>query len=149
MHTTGKRETLYDEVKEIYLEDMKEKNCIKRSANSYAKRRHGPVHLSSDYLSSAEWCSRNGEVKTYRIGKPMTFAEFDILPNDIKRLYIESLRGRYGATNKMIAEMLGIDVDIFMSSMRLNGISILERKDSNPNIKTWCSFINGGAYENI
>ena len=142
MNTTAECEKLCDEVKELYSDEIKSMNSVKRSANSYSKRRRGKVHFSSDYLTSDELKALNGEVKTYQIGKPMCWAEFDILPNEIKRLYIKRLRDRYGATNSMIAEILGVETDTFVDHMKSNGILVLENRNRTPDLEAWNSFLN-------
>ena len=49
----------------------------------------------------------NGEIKSYNINKPMTFAEFKELPNDLKGNYIKMLRHRFNAPETAIAKMMG------------------------------------------
>ena len=142
MYTTADCEKLYDEVKDLYSDDMREKNSTKRSAKSYSHRRRGKVHFSSDYLSNKELKSLNGEVKTYQIGKHMIWPEFDILPGEIQNLYVKRLRDLYGATNGMISEMLGVPRDFLVKYMVENKISILENKNRVPDVESWHVFLN-------
>lgn len=63
----------------------------------------------------------NGEPTTYRINSPMTWDEFKTIPDDLKVLYVGWIRDTFGATDKAIAEMLGVDKAWFSKTMRSLG----------------------------
>lgn len=44
---------------------------------------------------------------TYNLSKPMTFAEFKTMPQDLQREYISKLRNTYHASAMQIGKMLG------------------------------------------
>lgn len=50
----------------------------------------------------------NGEVKSYKLNEPMTWAEFKAMPDDIKVAYIKALRGKYNVSDTKIFEMMGV-----------------------------------------
>ena len=131
-----------DETRALYNETMREQRSIKNSARSYSKRRTGKVNLSSDLLTKTEWESLNGEVKTHQLGKPMTWAEFDILPDDLKKLYVERLRDKFGASNMDIAEMFGVGIDKFTECLKAKKIPVGYSKHYELNVEAWESFIN-------
>ncbi len=132
-----------DEVRELYNETMKEQCSVKNSARSYSKRRTGRVKLASDDLTKTQWESLNGEVKTYQLGKPMTWGQFDILPDDLKSMYIKRLRDKFGTSNMDIAEMLGVGIDKFVECLKSKKIPVGYARHYELNTEAWDSFING------
>lgn len=76
------------DVERMYYNDIKDKKRNGRG-DRHKKRRGGRyVHLQSDHLSRKEWREMNGEVKSYDIGKVMTWEELKALPDDIAREYL-------------------------------------------------------------
>lgn len=51
--------------------------------------------LPSDNLTAAQLKARNGEVKTYDLDSPMTWAEFKQMPLDIQQTYITGIQNRF------------------------------------------------------
>lgn len=94
--------------KYVFISDVKEKKNIGRS--SHSKRTHagkgGRVRLPSDYLSQKERNAMNGEVKSYRMNDPMTWAEFRSMPDDLKINYIKMIRSAYGVSDSFMAKNL-------------------------------------------
>ena len=82
----------FDEVKDFYAEDMKDKKSTNRSSRSYSKRRKGRVHLEHDNLTNSQLKSLNEPVQTYQLGKPMTIHAFVAMPSDLQGMYIKRLR---------------------------------------------------------
>ena len=63
----------------------------------------------------------NGEVKSYRLNDPMSWAEFKSMPDDLKVVYIQALRKKYKVPDTHIRQMMGIGKDMFIREMaRLN-----------------------------
>lgn len=55
-------------------------------------------------------------MKTYNLSKPMTYAEFLTMPDDLQAQYLRSLRWRFGASDKRIAEMMGVSHPLIKST---------------------------------
>lgn len=91
----------------LFISDSKEKKSVARSACK--KVTHGgAVRLPSDYMTKKELNAMNGEIETYRMNDPLTWAEFKKLPDDIKVLYIKALVQRYDVPIANMAEMFGV-----------------------------------------
>lgn len=88
--------------------DAIQKKNIARSA--YARKtgaRPRKVTMPSDYLTTTQTKELNGKMATYNLSKPMTFAEFKAMPQDLQREYIAKLRNTYHASAMQIGKMLG------------------------------------------
>ena len=83
-----------------------------KSISVQAKRMNrtgkGAVRMPSDYLTKGELKKMSGEVKSYKLGEPMSKEEFERLPIDLKQRYISNLQDLYGMTNIMFGQMLGV-----------------------------------------
>lgn len=94
--------------KYVFISDVKEKKDIGRSGHN--KRTHtgkgGRVRLPSDYLSQKERNAMNGEVKSYRMNDPLSWAEFKAMPDDLKINYIKMIRSAYGVSDNFMAKHL-------------------------------------------
>ena len=66
------------------------------------------VRLPSDHLSEQALARRNGPCRTYRLGCPMTGAQFLSMPRDLRRTYLSRLRLR-GGSEESVRRMLGLD----------------------------------------
>ena len=66
------------------------------------------VTLPSDHLLPEELAQRSGPCRTYRLGGPMKQAEFEAMPADLRRLYLQRLRQR-GGSESDVEQMLGAD----------------------------------------
>ena len=80
------------------------------------------VKLPSDGMTPGEWKKKNSAVAEYDLGKPMTWAELQALPYDLRKRYIEKLRDEYRATQIMVADMLGASVTTFRKRCTAWGI---------------------------
>ena len=95
-----------------FIKDSMDKKNVARSARSTRTHcgKRGAVKFPSDYKTKKELNAMNGEVKSYRMNDPMTWAEFKELPDDLKVDYIKALRNKFNVSDKYIAEMMGIHV---------------------------------------
>ena len=97
-----------EDAKYVYLQDIKEKKSTGRSAHN--RRTHagkgGAVRFPSDFMTRKEKNAMNGEVKSYKLNRPMTWVEFKAMPDDIKTIYIQQLRDRYNVPDSVIARLL-------------------------------------------
>lgn len=107
----------------LFLTDCSEKKRIGWGAAN--KRTHtgkgGAVKFPSDGLSRKELAAMSGECKSYKLNEPMTWAEFKQMPNDIRAMYITSLRNKYNIEDKDIAKMMGCKPKAFSMMMQSIG----------------------------
>ena len=98
--------------KYVFVTDVAEKKRIARGA--FNKRTHngkrGGVKFPSDYLTTKERNKMNGEVKSYKINQPITYAEFKRYPDDLKKQYVQKLRDMFDVSDTDIAAMMGVNV---------------------------------------
>ena len=87
--------------------DCLQKAVVGRSAR-HRVRAGRTVTLPSDQLDDLALSLRNGPCRTYRLGRPMTLAEFEAMPEDLRRDYLRRLRKR-GGSESDVERMLGID----------------------------------------
>lgn len=97
-----------DDARYVLFEELKEKNATKRGA--YHKVRGGGRHVKmpSDTLTRKEKQALNGDVKTYRLGEPMVWAEFLLMPREMQVSYINRLDAEYDPTNGQLGDMFGV-----------------------------------------
>lgn len=79
----------------------------------------------------------NGEVKTYALNRPMRWKEFKLLPDDVRREYIENLQKRFGVMQKDLAVMFGVSVNSVGLETKKLGIKF-------PHRGGWANTNNGG-----
>lgn len=66
----------------------------------------------------------NGEVKSYRMNSPMTYGEFKELPDDLKVMYIKTLRAKYHVPNNVLAEAMKADYLTLCRLLRSLGLGV-------------------------
>lgn len=79
-----------------FIEDCRDKK--RTGYGSYNKRSHcgksGGIKFPSDNLTEKQKRAMNGKVITYQLSKILTDEEFNKLPDDIKKLYIDWHSGK-------------------------------------------------------
>lgn len=79
-----------------FIEDCRDKK--RTGYGSHNKRSHcgksGGIKFPSDNLTEKQKRAMNGNVITYQLSKILTDEEFNKLPDDIKKLYIDWHRGK-------------------------------------------------------
>lgn len=99
-----------EDEKYVFIQDQKEKKITSRSAKN--RRAHngkgGRPRFPSDNLSQKELKALSGEVKSYRLNEPMTWAEFRTMPDDLQITYIKLLRKRFNVSDTNIGKMLNV-----------------------------------------
>lgn len=86
----------------------------------------------------------NGEVKEYRLNDPVRWGEFKEWPDDIKVLYIKSLRKAYNVSDTKIMEMMGVSGITLCKEMKRLGISTGQRSGRTKWDKDgWYAWVNG------
>lgn len=92
----------------IFHEDSRDKKRTAYSANKKPVRNSRKCRFPSDYKTKKEINHMSGEVKSYNLSRPMKWAEFKQMPDDLRRQYILSLENKYNATPGGISAMLGV-----------------------------------------
>lgn len=125
--------------KYVFITDCADKKRTARGIHN--KRTHngkgGKVLFPSDFLTRKEREAMNGDVKTYSLNRPMRWKEFKLLPDDVRREYIESLQKRFDVQQKDLAAMLGVSVQTVGLETKKLGIKF-------PNRGGWANTNNGG-----
>ena len=117
------------------------------------KSQRGPARLPSDYMTDKELEALNGEVKVYKLGKPMTWGMFSEMPDDLKKEYIVKLRNAFKIPDRWLGELMGVSASTFSKCMRELGIgrgrgagaSIRDwfaTEDCTKFIEWWCGYID-------
>lgn len=123
----------------VFVSDCAEKKRTARGIHN--KRTHsgkgGKVIFPSDYLTRKEREAMNGEVKTYALNRPMRWKEFKLLPDDLRREYIENLQKRFGVMQKDLAVMFGVSANSVGLETKKLGIKF-------PHRGGWANTNNGG-----
>ena len=126
--------------------DVKEKKRIAQGAK-YKKHAKKGCTLPSDNMTPAQKRKLNGEVKTMAMNKPITWAELNSYPADVQREYINGLREKYQATDRMLGKMLGVtDSAVQIKRKDLGGEwthipSRLSYKDTDARNELWAEFL--------
>ena len=133
----------------VFISDVKERKSVARSARS--RRTHngkgGRVIMPSDHMTRKEWEAMNGDVKSYKLNEPMSYAEFKALPDDIKKIYIKTLRSKFNVPDKHIAQMMDVKPSALGYTLGKLGVS-----NGNKNSKMvwdrdgWSEWVEGRAY---
>ena len=109
-----------------FTRDVIEKKVTARSARSTRTHngKRGAVKFPSDYKTKKEIKAMSGAVIVYpSLKKPMSWEAFKNLPNDLKKEYITFIRETFGAPDKYIAEMFGVNTNTlgtYLIDLRLN-----------------------------
>lgn len=125
--------------KYVFITDCAEKKRTARGIHN--KRTHagkcGKVIFPSDYLTRKDREAMNSEVKTYALNRPMLWKEFKLLPDDVRREYIENLQKRFDVQQKDLAVMFGVSVNSVGLETKKLGIKF-------PHRGGWANTNNGG-----
>lgn len=95
--------------KYCFIQETKEKKTISRCARN--KRTHcgkgGRVRFPADHLTKKEREALNGEITTYRLKEPMSWAEYKKMPDDLRVFYLREL-DNYNPLQNDVAKMFGV-----------------------------------------
>ena len=83
------------------------------------------VKLPSDELPMEEVRAMNSKVTTYNLNKPMDWATFKELPEDLLKEYLNKIRQRFHPTDANIADMLGVSpgsLSMLLKKYKLNAV---------------------------
>ena len=105
-----------------FIQDTKEKRFTARSARN--KKGHtgksGAMRTASDYMTKKELNALNGECKSYKLGEPMTWKMFSEMPDDLKKMYIKSLRKKFNVPDEALVVAMGTDISEFNECLKSN-----------------------------
>lgn len=128
-----------------FIEDLREKK--KTATGAHHKRTHcgkgGAIRFPSHFKTKKELNAMNGEVKSYKLNDPMSWAEFKAMPDDIKITYITALRKKYNVSDTNIAKMLGTDQVNLSSACRKLGIKSTRKSREKWDADGWYAWVNG------
>ena len=118
-------------VKYEFLQDCHEKAITARSARNRKRYpgKKGPVKLPSDYMSEKEKEALNGECKTYKLGTPMSWNEFNEMPDDLKVMYIKNLRKKFNVPDQQLAVFMDVDIQVFTEYLNTIKVKPFRAKD--------------------
>jgi len=98
------------EEKEVYFEDLKWKNDVKKSARKKNRTGRGAVRLSQNNMTKKEWEKMNGECVVWNLNGFYTWKDFVRMPDDIKISWINRMLNVYGVRlNDISKVVLGRD----------------------------------------
>lgn len=107
-----------DEAYELKQTIREQKNVANAARNRRGMTgKGGRARLSSDRLTQKQWEAKNGECKTYRMNDPMTWEQFNDLPDDLKVCYIKAIRKKYNTPDLILATCMGVDPDTFKNKL--------------------------------
>lgn len=88
--------------------DIFQKKRIAAGAR-YRKRgsRSRKCTLPSDGMTQKQWKERCGSVMSYQLGRPMSWNQFKLLPQDIQKIYIDDLMEKFCPTATDISKVFG------------------------------------------
>lgn len=127
----------------------------KKSLVPSARHRKGgskskKCYLPSDNLTEAQKRKLNGPVYTVKMDRPMTWEELRRLPDTLRRQYLTNLIDTYGASHRMLGEMLGVSRTAVSHELNRLGISTtgnLKNAKQGPRAERrkamWAAFCNG------
>ncbi len=93
----------------IFSEEVSQRAGLARNArHKIGGSKSKKCPMSTDRMTQRQWEKRNGEVNTYRLTKPMSWAEFKAYPEDLQKEYLSSLVNTYGANLTTLGAMFGI-----------------------------------------
>lgn len=110
----------------VFQEEVAERKKIASGAKHKRSGDGKSCHLSTDGLTPKQLKSLHGEVKTYQLGKPMDWATFTEMPQDLQKMYVERLIERYNVTNGRMAIMFGASDGTV--SYRLTRLGVFRKK---------------------
>lgn len=100
-----------------YIQDCKEKKALGNQAR-YRRGHNGKsgyMKTAADYMTKKQLRAMDSEVKTYRMGSPMKWEEFNAMPDDLKKMYIKKLRKDFNVPDEELAVAMGVDIWKFVA----------------------------------
>lgn len=83
--------------------DVMQKKRI--AASAFKRPKHGGCTLPHELMTKKERDAMNGEAITYNVTRPMKWAEYKKLPDDLKREYWRNMQSCGGTARKLVKHM--------------------------------------------
>lgn len=128
---------------EFDWEVLQRKSIARQAKHRKRGSRSKKCSLPSDGMSQKQWKERNGQVMEYNMSKPMKWKDFKYMPQDLQQQYLVGLRDKHGATQKAVAEMLGITPNAFSTYLRNKGVSVFPKNGGKSPGNEWEAFLRG------
>lgn len=127
-----------------YHQDLKEKKTTGNSARN--RRGHtgkrGGMKTAADYMTKKQLRALDSEVKTYRMGSPMSWTEFQTLPDDLKKMYVKNLRKKFNVPDSVLAMAMGVELEDFAKCLKDIRLS-----PNDPDDREWYATDDHGRFQ--
>lgn len=130
-----------------FKQDIKEKKSVGRNSRYMNRTGKGPIKFPSDYLSNKEKKKLNGPVISYDMGKPMSYADFRKMPEEMQKMYLEGIVNKFHPTFRTISELFGIGESTLYYRMKQLGVKTTGAKgvlNKDFDEKAWDAWIADG-----
>ena len=133
------------------LEVYEKKKAVPSARHKKNGSKSKKCKLSTDGLTERQLQKRNGAIVTYKLNRPMQWAEFKAMPVDIQEKYLMDLKDRFGITPTAVSRMFGVTGQSVINLLAKEEYSIqLCKGQSMTKEQKWAfeSFIRGNTQEN-
>lgn len=138
----------YDEAHMAFVEDIRERKQYTRAARGVVNgSRSKKCTLPSDYLTAGQKKKLNGEVKTYKMSVPMTYAELKEMPEVYQERYLAGLMDKYNVSLPLLGKMLGCSnstLNRYIKSHDWKSVNIKGKghRMNSAEVKAWNEFLD-------
>ena len=101
------------------------------------------VRLPSDEMSMEEIRATSSAVKTYNLNKPMDWATFKELPEDLLKEYLNKIRQRFHPTDANIADMLGVSAGSLSMLLKKYNLNAVYNQKAIRDLDGWNAWLAG------
>ena len=124
-----------------FYEEVLERKAVASGARHKKSGAHSKsCSMPTDTMTAAEIKKLNGNVVTYRLGKPMNWETFTAMPADLQAEYINKLIDRYGVTTTRLAGMFGVDKENLAHKLQELKVRHIPKRMTAEQIATWRAF---------
>lgn len=131
--------------------DVKQKEDISRSARKkIGGSQSRKCTLPHDGLSPAQLAALNGPVKSYKLGQPMDWATFNMMPEDMRRAYLRNLMTRFNPSQRELGSMFDISHTVVGSVLKQFGLSRgKDHRMTQGDREAWEKFLAGDTGDKV